>query len=244
MRCGVCGGGYHKISATLFGCAAARNKGTCDNRLNIRVEALDEIVLSGLKGRLMNPEVYQEFLAAYIAERNSILVQRNAQYTAAEAELAKLKSRQKVLVQALADGVPARTVKDEMIALEAREDELNALLANRPAAEPALHPNLAHIYREKVAALHEALADPATKDEAFGIIRTLIDEVSLVPDNGELRVEIRGALAGILSLSATNAKTARVGPDGSASVLLSQIKLVAGARNHLYRTRLITLSQR
>ena len=230
MRCGVCGGGYHKISATLFGCAAARNKGTCDNRLNIRVEALDEIVLSGLKGRLMNPEVYQEFLAAYIAERNSILAQRNAQYTAAAAELAKLKSRQKVLVQALADGVPARTVKDEMIALEAREDELNALLANRPAAEPALHPNLAHIYREKVAALHEALADPATKDEAFSIIRTLIDEVRLVPENGELRVEIRGALAGILSLSATNAKTARVGTDGSVSVLLSQIKMVAGAR--------------
>ena len=117
-----------------------------------------------------------------------------------------------------------------MIALEAREDELNALLANRPAAEPALHPNLAHIYREKVAALHEALADPATKDEAFSIIRTLIDEVRLVPENGKLRVEIRGALAGILSLSATNAKTARVGTDGSVSVLLSQIKLVAGAR--------------
>ena len=91
MRCGVCGGGYHKISATLFGCAAARNKGTCDNRLNIRVEALDEIVLSGLKGRLMNPEVYQEFLAAYIAERNTILAQRNAQYIAAEAELARVK---------------------------------------------------------------------------------------------------------------------------------------------------------
>ena len=46
MRCGVCGGGYHKISSTLFGCASARNKGTCDNRLNIKVERLDEIVLS------------------------------------------------------------------------------------------------------------------------------------------------------------------------------------------------------
>ena len=37
-RCGCCGGGYTKISATLLGCAAARNKGTCDNRLNVRVE--------------------------------------------------------------------------------------------------------------------------------------------------------------------------------------------------------------
>jgi len=36
MRYGVCGDAYSKISATLFGCAAARNKGTCDNLLNIR----------------------------------------------------------------------------------------------------------------------------------------------------------------------------------------------------------------
>jgi hypothetical protein len=232
MRCGACGGGCVKISATLFGCAAARNKGTCDNRLNIRVDRLDDIVLSGLKGRLMDPAIYQEFLAAYIAERNTILAQRTAQYTAAAAELVRVKARQKALVRALTDGMPARTLKDEMVALEAREDELNAVLANRPEAEPALHPNLANIYREKVAALHETLADPQTKDEAFSIIRTLIDEIRLVPETGELRIEIRRALAGILALSAPNNKTAQVGPDGSVSVLEQQIKLVAGARNH------------
>ena len=136
--------------------------------------------------------------------------------------------------------MPARTLKDEMIALEAREDELNALLANRPAAEPALHPNLALIYREKVAALHEALADPATRTRRSAIIRTLIDEVRMVPEDGQLRVEIRGALAGILALAAQNNKTARVGPDGSASVLQQQIKLVAGARNHRELTTLGT----
>jgi hypothetical protein len=92
--------------------------------------------------------------------------------------------------------------------------------------------------------LHTALADPATKDEAFTIIRTLIDEVRLVPEDGELHVEISGALAGILALAATNTKTARIGADGSVSVLVEQIKLVAGARNHLYRTRLIALSRR
>jgi hypothetical protein len=115
MRCGACGGGYVKISANLFGCAAARNKGTCDNRLNIRVDRLDDIVLSGLKGRLMDPAICQEFLAAYVAERNTILAQRNAQYTAAEAELVHVKARQKVLLRALTDGMPARTLKDERI---------------------------------------------------------------------------------------------------------------------------------
>jgi site-specific DNA recombinase len=238
MRCGACGGGYVKISATLFGCAAARNKGTCDNRLNIRVDQLDGIVLSGLQSRLMNPALYEEFLAAYIAEHNSILAHRNAHFTGAEVELTRLKSRQKALVQAVVDGLPARTVKDEMIALEAREDELTDLLTNRPAAEPSLHPNMANIYREKVAALHEALIDPSTKDEAFSAIRTLVDEVKLVPENGELRVEIRGALAGILALSTQNNKTARVGMDGSISVLASQMKLVAGARFELTTFRL------
>ncbi len=186
----------------------------------------------------MDPAIYEKFLKGFIAERNTILAQRNAQYISAELELAKLKSRQKTFVQAVADGLPARTVKDEMIALEAREDELNALLANRLTEEPALHPNLANIYRNKIAALHEALADPSTKDEAFSIIRGLIEEVRLIPENGELRVKIRGALAGILALSAANDKTARKSADGSISVLELQIKMVAGARGHLYRTRM------
>ncbi len=73
MRCGACGGGYTKISKNLFGCAAARNKGTCDNRLNIRTDALEDIVLESLKHRLMDPDIFKEFAAAFIAERNSIL---------------------------------------------------------------------------------------------------------------------------------------------------------------------------
>jgi site-specific DNA recombinase len=176
MRCGACGGGYTKISANLFGCAAARNKGTCDNRLNIRTDALENIVCTGLKERL-----FKEFAAAFITEGNTIIAQQNAHFAAAKTELVRVKARQKTLLQALGDGVPARLVKDEMIALEAREDELTALLADQPAAEPALHPNLAEIYRVKVAELHLALSDPQTKDEAFAIIRTLIDEVRLIP---------------------------------------------------------------
>ena len=129
-------------------------------------------------------------------------------------------------------------MKDQIHCTDEERHELNALLANRPAAEPSLHPNLANIYREKIASLHEALADPATKDEAFSIIRSLIDEVRLVPEDGQLRVEIRGALAGILALSAANDKTARVGPDGSVSVLEQQMKLVAGARFELTTFRL------
>ena len=167
----------------------ARNKGTCDNRLNIRTEMSWKISCCRPEARLMAPEIFKEFAAAFIAERNTIIAQQTPISTAAKTELGRIKSRQKVLVNALVDGVPGRTVKDEMIALEAREDELNALLAKQPPSEPSLHPNLAEMYRERVAALHTALTDPRTKDEAFGIIRTLIDEVRLIPEDGQLRVE-------------------------------------------------------
>ncbi|MBB5374504.1 hypothetical protein [Acidocella aromatica] len=43
-----------------------------------------------------------------------------------------------------------------------------------------------------------------SSNAAFAIIRPLIDEVRLMPEHGELRVEIRGVLAGILALSAQN----------------------------------------
>ncbi|MFZ0600047.1 MAG: zinc ribbon domain-containing protein [Roseiarcus sp.] len=48
VKCSRCGGGYTMISKDLRGCATARNKGTCDNRLNIRRDALEASVLSGL----------------------------------------------------------------------------------------------------------------------------------------------------------------------------------------------------
>ena len=95
---------------------------------------------------------------------------------------------------------------------------------------------MAELYREAVANLHEALQDPTTKDEAFGIIRTLIEAVILVPDDGQLRVELRGALAGILRLASGGGNDKSPGAYasglGSIYVLEAQIKMVAGTRNH------------
>jgi site-specific DNA recombinase len=41
MKCGCCGNGYTLISKDLLGCAAGRNKGTCNNRLNVRRDTLE-----------------------------------------------------------------------------------------------------------------------------------------------------------------------------------------------------------
>jgi len=72
------------------------------------------------------------------------------------------------------------------------------------------------------------LQEPATGDEAFDLIRSLIETIRLVPNNGELHVEIKGELAGILELcDAGNKKPGSLSTAG----LSQQIKMVAGARN-------------
>jgi site-specific DNA recombinase len=72
VKCG--GGGYSMISKDLLGCAAARNKGTCDNRLNIRRDSLEASVLSGLRTHLMEPALFKEFCEEFTREVNRLRI--------------------------------------------------------------------------------------------------------------------------------------------------------------------------
>jgi hypothetical protein len=46
-----------------------------------------------------------------------------------------------------------------------------------------------------------------TYTEAFDLIRSLVEVIRLVPENGELKVELRGELAGILACAAQTQKS-------------------------------------
>jgi hypothetical protein len=124
--------------------------------------------------------------------------------------------------------VPARTLKEELLRLETRQDELRELLARPEPGRTLIHPALAEFYRCKVAALHEALEDEATHEEAMELIRSLIETIVLVPDDGSLRIEVRGELATILAIGEGRKKPGPMDRD-----IAKQIKMVAGARNHL-----------
>jgi site-specific DNA recombinase len=109
--------------------------------------------------------------------------------------------------------------------LEGRRLDIERELQTTVAPAPRLHPNIAEAYRGKVAELNAALeADDA--GPARELIRGLVEAIVLVPEDGKLRVEVRGELAAILRLSGcANEKTPAVGP----GLLVDQIKLVAGA---------------
>ena len=67
--------------------------------------------------------------------------------------------------------------------------------------KPLLHPNLAAIYRAQVETLDAALCDPDHGREAFEIVRSLIEQVRIIPADGEVRIELKGELAAILVLA-------------------------------------------
>lgn len=59
--------------------------------------------------------------------------------------------------------------------------------------------------------LSTALNDPAIKNEATSIIRSLLSEIRLIPEDGELAIEPVGELAGLLALSGSkNDESCRV----------------------------------
>jgi hypothetical protein len=92
---------------------------------------------------------------------------------------------------------------------------------------PRLHPALPELYRAKVADLVAALdGDDATA--AREQVRSLIEHITLHPENDGYRVEVRGEFSSILAMACgTHAKAASV----SAAALSEQVKLVAGTRS-------------
>ena len=223
LSCGTCGGGYTVVGKAYYGCANARNKGTCDNRLNIRRDQLETRILDGLKNQLLHPDLIAEFVCAYQEEFNRLAGTARKDRAKAERDLVQVIRQIDNLVTAISGGMFHPSMKDKLTALEARKEELEVELADTDEAPVLLHPGLADVYREKVAELTKALNDPVLKAEAGSILRGLLSKIRLFPEGSKLVIELVGELAGLLSLGrGQNAKT----PTGVS--LGRSVSLVAG----------------
>lgn len=173
--------------------------------------------------------------------RGRLRIDENAAAATKRAELDHVDRRIRRIVELITDeDAPVRALKQELVTLEARQLQLQQDIAGARTFAPLLHPNLAEVYRQRVEHPHEALRDDGMRGDAFELIRSLIDEVRLVPEDGQLRVELRGELAGILALAIDRKDPGGLSPTGVAQ----QIKVVAGARNHLDRTTLLWIATR
>jgi site-specific DNA recombinase len=143
---------------------------------------------------------------------------------AQSSELLKVRRQIERLVDALMNGTPAAAVNDRLNSLERQRTRLEQELAQAVAPAPRIHPNLAEVYRQKVAGLIDLLDDHDQAD-IRAQVRGLIAEIVLTPEEGKLRIGIRGELATILTLSQA---ATRKSADRGADALSEQVKLVAG----------------
>lgn len=172
--------------------------------------------------------------------------------SSARTELASIEREIRKLVQAIKDGVPALSIKDELLKLEARKADLQSRV-EAPEMPELLQPRMADVYRAKVGSLCLALESEESRTGAAEAIRALVEAIVLERDGQRLNITLKGDLAGMLNAarppshaspsqsraSASFAGAFGGGDDSKRSPdtgdLLVQIKLVAGARLRLYR---------
>ncbi len=70
IKCGACGSNYTKYGQSRFACAGLRDRGTCGNHLTVRGDEVEAAILDGLRARLMQPDLFEEFAREFTAEMN------------------------------------------------------------------------------------------------------------------------------------------------------------------------------
>jgi DNA invertase Pin-like site-specific DNA recombinase len=230
--CGACGQLFATIGRDYLGCRAAR-QGICRNTTAIRRSKLEARVLDGLARQLMRPDLVKEFVATFIGEWNRLVSDASSTTEVQQRELRAIERKIANLVDAISEGARGAAVHQRLHDLESRRAELQSVLRNPPAPLPALHPNLAEVYRAKVTTLQQTLgkgANPETLEAA----RALIDRVIVSPPCGGGEppvVELVGELAASLRLGVSNDNSAAESTQAAhvLGVFASSVKKASGA---------------
>ena len=129
--CGTCGGGLVAESGgrgaryPQYVCHRHRHNGSCDNKLRVRVEEVNEAVLQAIEEHALTPEAVEQVIQ--LTERDDV-AERRARL---DREAKDVEKRVKRLVEAIEAGSDAAPLVDRLRQLEARRqgiaDELAAL---------------------------------------------------------------------------------------------------------------------
>ena len=183
-------------------------------------------MLTGLKERLMQPDMVREFVAAFNAEINRGRRDQELAVEARRRELARVSAKLDGLTNAIADGLRTQGLLKTLEGLEAQKAELERAIEAAPPPAPRIHPNLAEVYRRKVEDLHTALASDRTRAEAAEILRGLIEAILVRPAAGGTEVELVGDIVNMLKLPTKEGS--------SLDTHKSSVKVVAGTRYQRY----------
>jgi hypothetical protein len=196
LRCGCCGGGI-AISKTrgesVWGrCSTRTESGSCDNRLEMRINRIEAAVFDSLGRELKDPVYVRTYLKEYHAER--MRLQSNARRNRARLERAVIKAKGafdrafQLYINGVTDGPAAEAEIHTAEAALAQADETHEVLEIHPASVERYVGALADLACRFTAADHDAV----------GIIRELVSAVVVTPSDTGLDVVVEGFLGAIL----------------------------------------------
>ena len=188
-------------------------------------------MIKALQHNLMAPELVKEFVSAANHELNKHRANESAEREHLGPKLTKVERQLDQIINAIADGLRSPGLQGKLDALESERAALKAQLSAPPPSPVRLHPNLADTYRDKVAALRDALYQEDTRAEAFEILRGLIDKVVIHDRPGQKpEIELIGDIAAMVEISMNGPETPKAARGRAAfdDNTVSSVKMVAG----------------
>lgn len=176
-----------------------------------------------MQKQFFEPGAFGEFYRTFTEEMNRLHREHRTKLAVAPREIASINRRSKEIMELLLQGFRDEAWKEELRELEQRRRELEVTVANAETepALPALHPQMAEVFRHKTEQPASALerGDEEERVSAREALRGFIDQIVIPVGDGLLQVV--GDFGEMLKAAG--------GRTGSAAVAY----VGCGARNHL-----------
>ncbi|MGD9920655.1 MAG: recombinase family protein [Pseudorhodoplanes sp.] len=227
LFCGCCGGSYARRGQDRYACTNHVLGNGCDNARTIAREALEARVLTGLRERMMTPDMAAEAMRAYAQETNRLNRERRNTADATRRELTETAKAIAEIVRVIEQGGWHRALSDRLTELEARQESLTARVPDAPQDVPDMHPGIAETYRRRIERLTAALAHPDDAAEAAEAIREIIDRIVIAPGptRRDLSITLQGELGTILDwIDRTGKPGYKPAPDTASTRLSVSVK--------------------
>ena len=197
LRCGCCGGAYIVVDYYRYGCATHKDRGeaACPNGLKVKRHVVEQLLLAGIKTELLSDAAYR----AFEEEARRLLKDSQPDPSEAKRAVAKAKVEVENLLAAIREGIITASTKRALVEAEERLEEAEERLREVVSFQPAqILPRAREIHRALVEQL-ERVEDVMGAREA---IRSIVGEIRLVPENGELWAEMnQGGMAALSSIT-------------------------------------------
>ena len=156
------------------------------NRRSIKRQDVEARVLRAMRERFFEPGAFAAFCEGFTAEIELQRREHLKRRAGARRELEAVEREIRKIIDAIKAGVSSLSIKDELEALEARKAALKVASGETPL--PALHPQMAEVFRQKTTALAAGLEHDEQRDAARQALRGFVEKIVIPTGDGLLQV--------------------------------------------------------